>query len=49
MDIPLRLLYGKVNQIVSDVFDYQTGTSSARSPFNILGDEALEPAKMDAA
>jgi ferredoxin len=47
VDIPLRLLYGKVNQIVGDIFDYQTGTSSARSPFNILGDEALEPAKMN--
>jgi ferredoxin len=44
MDIPLRLLYRKVNQIVSDVFDYHTGTSPAESPFNILGEKVtLEP------
>ena len=48
VDIPLRLLYGKVNQIVGDVFDYRTGTSSARSPFNLLGDEAFEPVQMKA-
>jgi len=44
MDIPLRLLYRKVNEIVSDVFDYQTGASPGQSPFNILGDKVtLEP------
>lgn len=39
VDIPLRLLYKKVNEIVADVFDYQTGTSPSQSPFNILGDK----------
>nr|MBC8362692.1 4Fe-4S binding protein [Candidatus Desulfatibia profunda] len=38
-DIPLRLLYRKVNATVSDVFDYQTGTSPEQSPFNLLGEE----------
>lgn len=43
-DIPLRLLYRKVNEIVKDVFDYQTGTSPDQSPFNVLGDQVtLEP------
>ena len=47
-DIPLRLLYRKVNQIVTRVFDYQTGTSADQSPFNILGDRVtLEPAPLD--
>ncbi|MBW1801510.1 MAG: 4Fe-4S binding protein [Deltaproteobacteria bacterium] len=42
--IPLRLLYSKVNEIVTDVFDYETGTSPSQSPFNILGEEVtLEP------
>jgi len=39
VDIPLRLLYKKVNEIVADVFDYQTGISPSQSPFNILGDK----------
>jgi Na+-translocating ferredoxin:NAD+ oxidoreductase RnfC subunit len=39
MNIPLRLLYRKVNEIVSDVFDYQTGSSLEQSPFNMLGEE----------
>ncbi|MFP4086265.1 MAG: 4Fe-4S binding protein [Desulfobacteraceae bacterium] len=44
MDIPLRLLYRKVNDIVAQVFDYKTGTSATQSPFNILGDSVtLEP------
>jgi Fe-S oxidoreductase len=44
VDIPLRLLYRKVNEIVVDVFDYQTGTSANQSPFNILGEQVtLEP------
>lgn len=44
MDIPLRLLYRKVNDIVAQVFDYKTGTSASQSPFNILGDSVtLEP------
>ena len=50
MDIPLRLLYGKVSQIVKDVFDYDTGSSALESPFNILGDKvALEPKPMEPA
>lgn len=44
VDIPLRLLYRKVNQVVSDMFDYRTGMRADQSPFNILGDEVtLEP------
>jgi ferredoxin len=44
VDIPLRLLYRKVNEIVVTVFDYETGSSAAQSPFNILGDTVtLEP------
>ena len=39
MDIPLRLLYRKVNEIVKDVFDYTTGESSEQPPFSILGDK----------
>ncbi len=49
VDIPLRLLYRKVNQIVADIFDYKSGTTSAQSPFHVLGDEVtLEPKKMKA-
>ena len=44
MDIPLRLLYRKVNDIVLEQFDYQTGTSLDQPPLNILGEEVrLEP------
>jgi len=44
MDIPLRLLYQKVNQIVMDLFDYDTGTSADQPPFSILGDKVtLQP------
>jgi ferredoxin len=44
VDIPLRLLYRKVNEIVIDVFDYKTGSSADQPPFSILGDKvALEP------
>ena len=50
MDIPLRLLYGKVNQIVKDVFDYDTGSGTLDSPFNILGDTVtLEPKPIETA
>ncbi len=43
-DISLRLLYNKVNQIVTDVFNYKTGTSPEQPPFNMLGEEVtLEP------
>ena len=44
VDIPLRLLYRKVNEIVVNVFDYETGSSADQSPFSILGDKVtLEP------
>jgi len=44
VDIPLRLLYRKVNEIVVNVFDYETGCSANQSPFSILGDTVtLEP------
>ena len=50
MDIPLRLLYRMVNEIVMDVFDYKAGIDSDQSPFNLLGDEViLEPKSLDAA
>ena len=43
-DIPLRLLYRKVDEIVQDVFDYETGTSLDQSPFSVLGEKVvLEP------
>ena len=46
-EIPLRLLYGKVNTIVKDLFDYDTGASDALSPFSILGDKpTLTPAPL---
>lgn len=44
VDIPLRMLYRKVNAIVSDLFDYQTGSNPEQSPFSFLGDKVtLEP------
>lgn len=50
MDIPLRLLYRKVNEIVLDVFDYDTGTNPDQSPFSVLGDEVtLEPKPLEVA
>lgn len=38
VDIPLRLLYRKVNGIVTDLFGYETGVSHDQTPFSILGD-----------
>lgn len=50
MDIPLRLLYRKVNEIVKRVFDYEAGTSPGQSPFHALGDKVLpEAQKIEAA
>jgi formate dehydrogenase (coenzyme F420) beta subunit len=40
VDIPLRLLYRKVNQIVSDIFDYRPGSVPAQSPLSVLGEKA---------
>ena len=49
MDIPLRLLYGKVNEIVMDLFGYETGSSIENSTFNILGATVtLEPKPIEA-
>jgi ferredoxin len=48
-DIPLRLLYRKVNQIVCDIFDYRPGSSLEQSPFSILGETPPEPEPLKAA
>jgi ferredoxin len=48
-DIPLRLLYRKVNDIVKNVFDYTADTRSEQSPFSILGDTVLLKPKEMAA
>jgi hypothetical protein len=49
MDIPLRLLYRMVNEIVINLFDYRPGIDSSQSPFNMLGDEvSLEPKGLSA-
>ena len=40
-EIPLRLLYRKVNEIVKEVFGYETGTSPGRSPFQELGEQMI--------
>ena len=50
MDIPLRLLYGKANEIVKRVFDYEAGTADEQSPFSVLEEKiTLEPKKIEAA
>ncbi len=38
VDIPLRLLYRKVNGIVKDLFGYETGVSHQQPPFSLLGE-----------
>jgi ferredoxin len=49
VDIPLRLLYRKVNEIIVNVFDYQTGSCDEQPPFSILGDKVtLEPKPLTA-
>jgi Na+-translocating ferredoxin:NAD+ oxidoreductase RnfC subunit len=49
-DIPLRLLYRKVNEIVTELFDYRTGVSSDQSPFQVLGEKVtLETKPIEAA
>ena len=48
-NIPLRLLYREVNEIVSDIFDYRPGEGLEQSPFNIIGEKVmLKPEPMDA-
>jgi len=43
-EIPLRVLYRKVNEIVKEVFGYETGKGLNPSPLNVLGKEVtLEP------
>lgn len=42
--IPLRALYKKVNALVGELFDYQTGADDGKSPFSFLGDESFLPA-----
>jgi ferredoxin len=47
VDIPLRLLYRKVNALFTELFDYETGSCEARSPLNVIGSEVtLEPRPM---
>jgi len=42
-DIPIRTLYKKVGEIVSDVFDYKTGEDlEGKSPLNLLGEVTLD-------
>lgn len=49
-EIPLRLLYRKVDEIVQEVFDYETGTSPDQSPFSILGEKVtLKPTPINEA
>lgn len=38
VDIPLRLLYRKVNGIVKDLYGYETGFSFEQPPFSLLGE-----------
>ena len=47
VDIPLRLLYRKVNDLFAELFDYDTGVCENPSPFNIIGTEvSLTPRPM---
>jgi formate dehydrogenase (coenzyme F420) beta subunit len=39
MDIPLRLLYRKVNEIVARLFEYDPGVSLSQSPFGLTVEE----------
>lgn len=39
-DIPLRVLYKKANALVKELFDYETGSPTAVSPWKVLGDES---------
>jgi formate dehydrogenase subunit beta len=49
MDIPLRLLYRKVNEIVAALFNYETGTSADLPPLNMPDDKVvLEPKPIQA-
>jgi ferredoxin len=49
-DIPLRLLYRKVNDIVTELFDYRTGVSDGQAPLQVLGEKVmLETKPIEAA
>jgi ferredoxin len=42
-NIPIRTLYKKVDEVVSDVFDYKTGGGpEGKSPLNMLGEPTLD-------
>jgi hypothetical protein len=46
----LRLLYRKVNEIVTELFDYRTGLSTGQAPFQVLGEKVtLETRPIEAA
>lgn len=50
VDIPLRVLYRKVNQILKEMFDYEAGISQSQPPFSLLGEEfAFELTPLKAA
>ncbi len=38
-EIPLRMLYRKINDMMGNLFDYHTGSSPDQSPFSLLGDK----------
>lgn len=42
--IPLRALYKEVNKLVEGLYDFVPGTEMGKSPFSMLGDEAMLPA-----
>ncbi len=47
-DIPLRLLYRKVNAVVDDLFDYRAGEGEQPPPFTIIGERpSLAPKPME--
>ena len=49
MDIPLRLLYGKVNEIMDRVFDYRAGEGIEMPPFSTLDTKKAEGKAADRA
>jgi Fe-S oxidoreductase len=47
VDIPLRMLYRKVNTLCTELFDYQAGVSEGPSPLSTIGGEVtLTPRPM---
>jgi Na+-translocating ferredoxin:NAD+ oxidoreductase RnfC subunit len=45
VDIPLRLLYRKVNDIVANLFDYKTGSSLKQAPLSLIFDQTAHQAE----